>query len=187
MTYSIILCWCIYIFKNKNCGEPAQFTQLFLGRKRDETFLSVKTNIIHSVKFQEVSTVPLAVIECVWQCFVFLRWQIALAVLNVSDRFRIVAPTNSLAVIECVWQSFVFLCWQIALAVIECVWQCFVFLRWQIAAVWLNVTAFCIFVLTDSLSCDGMCLTVFCIFVLTNNLSYGSMCLKVFFYFCADR
>ena len=55
----------VHIFKNKNCGEPAQFTQLFLGRKRDETFLTMKTNIIHSVKFQEVSTVLLAVIECV--------------------------------------------------------------------------------------------------------------------------
>ena len=54
----------VHIFRNKNCGEPAQFTQ-FLVKKRDETFLTVKTNIIHSVKFQEVSTVPSAVIECV--------------------------------------------------------------------------------------------------------------------------
>ena len=63
MTYNIILCWCIY--SNIKTGEPAQFTQLFLGRKRDETFLIMKTNIIHSVKFQEVSTVLLAVIEFV--------------------------------------------------------------------------------------------------------------------------
>ena len=120
--------------------------------------------------------------------------------LNVSVRFRIVAPADSLAVIECVWQCFVFLCWWIALAVIECVWQCFVFLRWQIAlavlnvsdsvlylflcwqiaTVWLNVTAFCIFVLTDSPSCDGMCVTVFCIFVLTDSPSCDGMCLRVF-------